>query len=299
MNFEDFEKLIKTNKATSIILIVVFLFSILFEITDSYKKVHSYFITKEYDLKIELLKKDRNYIHVNSATSRLNPFVSSIGSWYKFRLTNIGEKPYSIINIFYKEKQKINAFKDYYINNDVIYLSNLISLPSNINANESIELYLFIPFEINRKLGEKLFSLLYTRDNKLDTYVELYLFGKEPKTKKVTVPMYTNEKFVKTVNIDVKITNWDEHFAHRALYSKMDRKNNRMPFDYNMNDGFSYQEKDEILSNIIKPTKDEIKMHQVYKNKTNVIPIVFEINNNMKFTIDLTIDSTGLLLTSK
>ncbi len=298
MNFNRFESYMKEHRILSIPLIVAFLLTIFFSFTDAYTKINSFF-SKEYNLNIELLQIDNNYIHVNSVTSRKDPYISSIGSWYKFRLTNNGKNPYSIINILYKDKQHIESFQNYYLDKNVIYLSGHTSLPKNINNNESIELYIFIPFKINKKLGNKLFPLLYTKDDKLDTLVELYLFGNQPMIQKATIPRYDNDKFVGTVSIDVEVTNWDEYFAPRDLYSKMDRKNDIFPFDYDMKDGFSYKEKNELLSQIVKPTVEKINMNNIYENEENDISIVFEINNHKKFRKDLYVDSTGLLLTDE
>lgn len=242
---------------------------------------------------------DKNYIHVAGATSRINPYVSYIGSWYKFRLTNNGEKSYSLINILYKDKQKLESYKQYYIDKGVIHLSEHTSLPKTISTNESIELYMFIPLEINRNLGKKLFSLLHTRDDKLDTLVEFYLFGKDPMVRKATIPRYDNGKFVGTVSIDVKIENWDEYIAQRTLYNKIDRVNDIILFDNNQTDGFIYKDVNEVLSKIIVPTKTKIDMNNIYKNSNNNIPIVFEINNHLKFRKDLYLGSTGLLLIDK
>lgn len=298
MYFKKLEEYVKNHRILSIPLSIAFILSIIFPITDAYTKMSSFF-SKEYDLKIELLQIDKNYIHVNSVTNRKDPYISSIGSWYRFRLTNSGEKPYSLINILYKEKQNIELFKNYYLDKETIFLSGHTSLPKNISNNESIDLYMFIPFEINWQLGKKLFSLLYKEDDKLDTFVELYLFGKEPMVQKATIPRYDNGKFVGTVSVDVEIKNWDEYFAHRDLYSQMDRVKDIMPFDYNMRDGFIYQEKNELLSKIVEPTESQINMNSIYKNSINNISIIFEINNHMRFKKDLFIDSTGLLLADK
>lgn len=298
MNYEQFEKYIKNHKIWSIPLIILFILTSILQFPDTYAKISS-LLSKEYDIKIELLQMDKNYIHVYTATSRKDPYISSIGSWYKFRLTNDGNKPLSLNSILFDDKQSIPAFQNYYINKDVIYLSKLTTLPKSININESIELYIFIPFQINSQLGKKLFSLLYKRDNKLDTYVELYLFGNEPKMQKTTIPMYLNGKFVRTVSIEPIVTNWEQYDVPRDLFSQIDRINDIMPFDHNMKDGFSYMDKNEILSKIVEPTEIEINMNSIYKNKKHDIPIVFEMNNNMKFKIDLCVDSTGLVLMNK
>ena len=66
-----------------------------------------------------------------------------------------------------------------------------------------------------------------------------------------------------------------------------------------MKDGFSYKEKNELLSQIVKPTVEKINMNNIYENEENDISIVFEINNHKKFRKDLYVDSTGLLLTDE
>jgi hypothetical protein len=43
VNFEEFEKLVKTHKGTSVILIVLFMLGVIFQITDSYTKISSLF----------------------------------------------------------------------------------------------------------------------------------------------------------------------------------------------------------------------------------------------------------------
>ncbi|HEX5329452.1 hypothetical protein [Sulfuricurvum sp.] len=298
MNFEQFEKYIKNHKIWSIPLIISFIVTSIYNLPEAYEKIASFF-SKEYDLKIELLQMDKDNIHVYTATNRQDPYISSIGSWYKFRLTNNGNKPLSLNSILFDGTQNIPAFQNYYIDKDVIYLSKLTTLPKSININESIDLYLFIPFQINRELGEKLFSLLYKADNKLDTGIELYLFGKEPEIQKQTLPMYINGKFVRTISVELNVTNWNEYPFPRTLYSQMDRINDIMPFDYNLKDGFIYMEKNEILSNIVEPTDTEINMNSIYKNTKHDVQIVFEMNNNMKFKIDLCVDSTGLVLMNK
>ena len=258
------------------------------------------FQNHKYSMRIEVLNDGRKeYIHVNSATSRKDPYISSIGSWHHIRLTNDCQNLYSVLGIWFQEKQSIDAFKEYFIQGNTIYLSTPLSLPTLIGEGESIDFFIFIPFRVDKNLGKQLFKALYKEDNKLDSYVELYLFGQEPMTPPAIVPMYIDDKFVGTIPINIEILNWEEHYAHRNLFKDMNFSTGVMRFEHDMHDGFTYAEKDNLLATIVPPSS-ELSIPPVASNHVqDTTRITFETNKDINFSLEFSVDSTGLWLTRK
>ena len=67
-----------------------------------------------------------------------------------------------------------------------------------------------------------------------------------------------------------------------------------MPFDFNMHDGFSYINKNSLLSNIA--LSDDYKVQCNQFRKENYITLSFITNTDQSFTRQLYIDSTCLQL---
>jgi len=296
-NIQKILKIIKANKVGTIGVSIVFSLWIGFpKIIDIWQDMDfvQNKLKKQYDMNIKVVQKIKN-IHVNTVTSKKSPYVSSIGSWYKLRLTNTGQKPYALVDIIYDEKEKISSFHKYYLKDETIYIANELELPRQIQINESIEMYIFLPFELNKKIGKKVFSQLHKNDNKMDTFVELYLYGKSPEMNKSTIPLYDqNKNFRQIIEVNIKIMNWDEYFAPRKLFKNMNFEKNIMPFDFNMHDGFSYMSKNSLLAHIALTDNYKIQCNQF--RKENYITLSFITNTDQSFTRQLYIDSTCLQL---
>ncbi len=296
-------KIIKNNKLISFItVVVIFIFTAVTSVASfaqSWDDLIDLIYKEKYNMKIELIDINDN-IHVNSVTNRKKPYISSIGSWYKFRLTNTGKETYSLIKVLYEKEESIFSFQKYYLKKDLINLSNKLEFPKQIEPKESIEIYIFIPLKVNQKLGRKLFSVLHDYDKKLDTRIELYLYGETPLSPKTPVPVYNQDgKFIRVMHIDVKIMNWDEYFALRNLFKDLDYEKGMMQFENNMHDGFIYMNKHHLLAKVIKPKLEESNLQCVDSAETNNITIAFETNSDMSFSKKLFIDSTCLQLSEQ
>ncbi|KZM39334.1 hypothetical protein OA92_20820 [Marinomonas sp. SBI22] len=138
------------------------------------------------NLKIELLKPDGDHKVVPYKIRRDKTdgvVVKEIGAWYGVRLSNLSNKPISIVESFYKfdgSRTWENLPQPY-----VGQVSHLDKLPKYVNygffpimlgVGESVNIEVFLPSPIKKDLGREIVGAFREKDDVIDSQIEFILF---------------------------------------------------------------------------------------------------------------------------
>ncbi|MBL1271117.1 MAG: hypothetical protein COB25_001580 [Oceanospirillales bacterium] len=130
------------------------------------------------------------FTYAYSAMRPLNlpPRIHQLATWQRLVLNNQSKEPINITELTLIVNDKETAgdklegpfFANIHLNSGSIKFSEKIEYPIRLEPKEFKYLFVSLPVEVSPKIGEISLSLLHERSSKMDSMMELFLFGNEP-----------------------------------------------------------------------------------------------------------------------
>jgi hypothetical protein len=125
----------------------------------------------------EFANSAEDHIHVYKTEYKKehDPSISQIAKWAKLSVSNLSNKPITIVSASYQEDQKDMEALPFPFVKEVVYKSNEVSLadalklPFKLDSHEAIVFYALLPVSIKRNLGEKILPIMTRSSQRIPT----------------------------------------------------------------------------------------------------------------------------------
>ncbi|MEZ8383410.1 hypothetical protein AB6C98_06885 [Vibrio splendidus] len=128
------------------------------------------------------------YAHTVSRPSNRPPKVYQLATWQRLILNNQSKEPINITELSLvvngektaHDKLESPFFEKIYLNSGVLKFSQNVHYPIRLEPKEFKYLFVSLPTEVPSEIGEIALSILHNNASKMDSMVELFLFGNDP-----------------------------------------------------------------------------------------------------------------------